>query len=490
VRGVLCGDDGALADAERIAHCISPDLSNGIHGARRDKFLMNEALRAAGVPACRQLAPHSWEEARDFLRSSKASGGLPAVIKPRRGSSSINVGLARSEEEAELQYRTLAAMDEVFSSMSVPEGSDGPDPADLAGWGAPVIQECLGGDEWIVDTVSREGQHKVAALFRYDKGSVNGAAFVYYGIETMSMKHADAEALRNYALATLDALGWRWGPCHLEIKITPHGPRLVEANMGRWNGIKGAQHLARACYGHGIDTPATASAIGGGGEAASEAVDTCADTPDEAFASPHAYADAYDLAISCFLDDEKTWATRPDTPPTSLRAHGRVVHLVSHVEGSLLRIGHQADVDQLRSLAAFAPKWTHTGEVVQRTTCFNSCAGEALLIHHDPGVVRHDYRILRQLQPTLFRVSPTPLPLYLRVGDVVRQVYWDGDGQPCDARQLVVDGVEIRGSNTREEVEDTYVAGVSHMRLKSDEGEVSVVEVANLRAPEYEPLSL
>ena len=28
-------------------------------------------------------------------------------------------------------------------------------------------------------------------------------------------------ALMQYARAALDALGWRWGPCHLEIKMRP-----------------------------------------------------------------------------------------------------------------------------------------------------------------------------------------------------------------------------------------------------------------------------
>ena len=187
--------------------------------------------------------------------------------------------------------------------------------------------------------------------------------------------------------------------------------------------------------------------------------------------------------------DEPVWAARADTPPTSLRAHGRVVHLVSHVDGSFLRLRHLPELEQLRSLAAFAPRWTHTGEVVQRTTCFNSCAGEALLIHQDAAVVEQDYRVLRRLQPTLFEVSQTPLPLYLRVGDAVRQIYWDDDGQPYDSRQLVVDAIERRGSEAGGEAEDTSVAGVSHVRLLSDEGEISVVEVVHLCAPEYEPLS-
>ena len=48
--------------------------------------------------------------------------------------------------------------------------------------GQAVVQEYLSGEEWIVDTVSRDGQHKVAALWRYDKGEANGAPFVYFSM--------------------------------------------------------------------------------------------------------------------------------------------------------------------------------------------------------------------------------------------------------------------------------------------------------------------
>ena len=41
----------------------------------------------------------------------------------------------------------------------------------------------------------------------------------------------------QYALGALDALGWRWGPAHTELKMTEDGPRLVEVNAGRFNGI-------------------------------------------------------------------------------------------------------------------------------------------------------------------------------------------------------------------------------------------------------------
>eukprot|EP00966_Prymnesium_polylepis_P132177 3056348-Prymnesium_polylepis.1 len=52
-----------------------------------------------------------------------------------------------------------------------------------ASGGAPVVQAYLCGDEWIVDSVSRGGEHKVVGLWRYDKGLRNGAPFVYLGVE-------------------------------------------------------------------------------------------------------------------------------------------------------------------------------------------------------------------------------------------------------------------------------------------------------------------
>eukprot|EP00966_Prymnesium_polylepis_P177819 4117869-Prymnesium_polylepis.1 len=96
VRGVVCGDDGGLADAERLAHALIPERANGILPARRDKYAMNDVLRAAGMPTVAQAAPASWDEAVNFVRGGAC--GLPVVIKPRRGVASILVGLAHTEE--------------------------------------------------------------------------------------------------------------------------------------------------------------------------------------------------------------------------------------------------------------------------------------------------------------------------------------------------------------------------------------------------------
>ena len=47
------------------------------------------------------------------------------------------------------------------------------------------MQEYLEGTEYVVDTVSRDGEHKVAAVWEYDKRPVNNAAFVYFAIHSI-----------------------------------------------------------------------------------------------------------------------------------------------------------------------------------------------------------------------------------------------------------------------------------------------------------------
>ena len=467
IRGVVCGDDASLADAERLADALCPDFGNGVNPARRDKYLMNEALREHGVPAAAQVAPESWEEAELFLQSE---AGLPVIVKPRRGVASIMVGLAQSEEEARVMYETLTSV--MSAALEAVESSADTHDADVAGWGAAVVQEYLEGDEWIVDTVSRDGEHKIVALWRYDKGEANGAPFVYFGVTAAGMASAEASAealaaLVEYARLSLDALGWRWGPCHLEVKLTPHGPRLVEANTGRWNGIPFLR-VAEACNG----------------------------------------CNAYDVAVSAYLDGAAAWATVPATPPSQLLAAGRILHLVSHVEGSVHGIRHRELISRMPSLAHFQPRYRWRGEVAQLTTDFLTCAGEAHLVHADAAVVERDYRALREMQPSLFEVSPTPLPLYLRPGYVVRRLTWSDDGESyTDERLLVVGlhGGEAAGGRKAggESGEDEKAAvldlandlaegsmeGVESVSLVSAEGTHEAVEAALVCAPVYEVVS-
>jgi biotin carboxylase len=152
--GVLCGSDAGLATAERLQHTLVPQRSNGVNVARRDKFAMHEAVRAAGLAAAAQCAPSSWAEASAFL----ATLGTPlrAVLKPIRGQDSLRVGLASSLPQARAMYEAL-------SEVAVSLDDELPPRA--------LVQELLDGDEWVIDTVSRDGEHKALALWRCESCS-------------------------------------------------------------------------------------------------------------------------------------------------------------------------------------------------------------------------------------------------------------------------------------------------------------------------------
>jgi D-alanine-D-alanine ligase-like ATP-grasp enzyme len=387
--GVLCGSDGGLSDAERLQAVLVGERSNGCNAARRDKYLMLEALRAHGLAAPLQCSPASWAETEAFLEGHCR---YPVVLKPRRGQASVLVGLARSKGEAQ-------SMDEM---LRAPKCHASIDTSELkAGDGNVVVQEYLEGEEFVVDTVSRAGEHKCLALWRYDKGPANGAPFVYFADELRGCAGPREARLVEYAFRVLDSLGWQWGPCHIEVKWAARGaggdgggveggdgggaegsssgdgsndgggPVLVEINAGRWNGVD-FHTLVSVCTGH----------------------------------------DAYEATLDAYLDKE-AWEALPSRPPAVLRGHGRLVKLVSSVSGTLVAPPEELHAEALAglpSLLHFETEANAPGDTVTQTVDLASCAGYAHLLHADEAVVERDYQTLRQLQPRMFAVQPEPRP--------------------------------------------------------------------------------
>jgi len=346
--GVLCGSDAGLATAERLQNVLLPDRSNGPNVARRDKFLMNRALASAGLTIARQASVCSWAEASIFL--SQLPKPLQVVIKPRRGQSSLRVGLATSMQQSQRMVEMLLDVPASLDQEEVPQRT-------------ALVQEFLDGDEWVVDTVSRNGEHKALALWRYSKGPANGAPFVYNYDELMPAVGGREESLVRYVFAALDALHWRWGPAHIELKWTSRGPVLVEVNAGRFNGVDFKQ-LVDICVGRNM----------------------------------------YDATLDAYTN-EAAWQALPMLPPAQLHGAGRLVKLISSVEGVLRALQHRSEIERLPSMVRFQPAYTEEGDQVELTLDLASAAGFATLLHSDPGVVDADYRTLKRLQPHLFDVE-------------------------------------------------------------------------------------
>ena len=84
------------------------------------------------------------------------------------------------------------------------------------------MQEFLRGIEYVVDSVSSGGDHRVAAIWRYDRRAINGAGFVLNGQRLLAPEEPEAAKLRAYAFNVLDALEFQHGPSHMEVKLCPN----------------------------------------------------------------------------------------------------------------------------------------------------------------------------------------------------------------------------------------------------------------------------
>jgi biotin carboxylase len=97
-----------------------------------------------------------------------------------------------------------------------------------------LIQEFAAGTEYAIDIVSKDGEHKVAALWRYDKRPANGASFVYFATEVIDADTEVGKLVCEYVKNALDALDIKWGQTHSEV-ILGKEPRLVEVNCRQHN---------------------------------------------------------------------------------------------------------------------------------------------------------------------------------------------------------------------------------------------------------------
>ncbi|MFE0653147.1 ATP-grasp domain-containing protein [Streptomyces sp. NPDC059534] len=206
---VISGGEIGVELADLLAERLGlPGNGSALSAARRDKHLMIETLRAAGLRAARQL----WATDADELAAWHRELGGRVVVKPPRSAGSQGVSFCDTPEESVAAYRSLADADDVFSQPN--RGA--------------VAQEYLAGTEYMVNTVSRDGRHHVCDVWRTGRVSANGVVDLCDALSLVDSGSRVVEPLTAYGFQVLDALGIRHGPAHLEIRMTPDGPCLVE----------------------------------------------------------------------------------------------------------------------------------------------------------------------------------------------------------------------------------------------------------------------
>lgn len=209
-RAVLPGRESGVELADALSERLGlPSNGTALSGARRDKYLQIERLRAQRVPAMRQMQTDDEAE----LRAWHEQLGGTAVVKPLRSGGGEGVSFCDSPEAS---AAALASLRNRTSALGEPITR-------------VVAQEYLVGAEYIVNTVSCDGLHQVTDVWSTDRVTANGVRDLVVAQILLSSDDQQVDELVPYARQVLDALGIRYGAAHLEIKLTPDGPRLVEA---------------------------------------------------------------------------------------------------------------------------------------------------------------------------------------------------------------------------------------------------------------------
>lgn len=324
----------ALADALSLELGLR---SNGICAARRDKKVQQELVRDAGLRSVRQAGGKTWSDVKAFVESES----MPVVVKPTESAGSDGVKLCSSVKEAEEHFHLLMNSQRQFGSQDA----------------SVLCQEFLKGKEYVVDHVSRDGEHKTVQIWVYDKRPANGSAFVYYGMLPVPAESEIGRQLIPYVRGVLDALGIRNGPSHGEVMMTATGPCLVEMNC-------------RAHGGDGSWAPLAKALTGG-------------------------YCQV-DASLDAFTDAD-AFKSLPEQPPSPFLASGQVVMLVSHVEGEISGVPGFERIRQMESFVSME-SLCKVGCVVVPTVDLFSSPGSVILMHHDPEVVQRDIAEIRQME--------------------------------------------------------------------------------------------
>lgn len=324
-----------------LADALSEHLGVQTNGTqipnRRDKKIQQELIKAVGMRSVRQAGGKEWHEVEDFLKIEP----FPVVLKPTESAGSDGVKLCYTIEEAKEHFELLMKS-QMVNGGACPE---------------VLCQEFLKGTEYVVDHVSLDGVHKTVMVWKYDKRTANGNAFVYFGCVPVDSGSEEAQLVIPYVRKTLDCLQVKNGPSHGEVMITEDGPCLVEMNCRAHGGDGNWRPLCRALTGGYSQVEATADAI---------------------------------------LEPEK-FARIPDKPCSPFKASGLEVIMVSFSRGKVKSMPGYEVIKNLPSFLSFETG-VKVGSEVDYTIDLNTGIGSVMLMHEDEEVLKKDTEFVRYME--------------------------------------------------------------------------------------------
>jgi biotin carboxylase len=209
---VVAGSATGIEAAETLSELVVPGQSNvlALSSARRDRWQRDVALRTAEVPHLRQVSSECPDEVAAWLRREGLENS-PVVLKPRHSGDMDDVFVAMPGDDWRTSFNRILVVNRTsFRNDKV------------------LVRELAVGTEYEVDTYSIDGGHGLVAVWRCAKEGRDDGLGIFRSNTLVSPSEPVVDVLFGYVSQVLDATGVRNGPAHVEVVMTPDGPRLIE----------------------------------------------------------------------------------------------------------------------------------------------------------------------------------------------------------------------------------------------------------------------
>jgi Biotin carboxylase len=339
---IVAGSESGVPLATRLAEDLGlpgNPAENIPQMTRKD--MMHEALKKAGIRYIKGQKVKSVEEALAFCKENKFAD---AVVKPLQSAGSQGLFLCNNLSDVENAVSTLLTMIDIF--------------------GRPItevlVQERIRGTEYIVNTVSCNGIHKMNSVLRYKKQATPEGGYIYDYIETISRLESGHSDMVQYALKVADAIGIKYGMVHGEYVIDRNGPVLIEVNCRPMGCSMTAEYLDSIYGQHETDT-----------------------------------------TLDCYLAPEKFMANldKPYRPKRKGVLKLIIVPGDREVEDHpVWQVG-----SQLRSIYKIAAGNGTAARLYHKTRDLESNGGILYLVHDDEHVVQQDLKLLKEIEHRYFQ---------------------------------------------------------------------------------------
>jgi hypothetical protein len=210
--------------------------------ARRNKYLMLEAVAETGLPTPRFITTDNLQEIKQWIQKEQP---YPMVLKPVAEAATFGVFIIHNEAQLESAFSQLAPRNSLLQ-QSLSKNL--------------LAEEFLHGEEYAINTLSHQGKHYLIDIWRYHKKHTKEGYCRYDRTVLQASNFEHHEALMSYVFSVLDALDIRFGVGHCEVMCTAEGPRLIEIGA-RLSGISD-KALWNRCLGYNQVDLCVASYLG------------------------------------------------------------------------------------------------------------------------------------------------------------------------------------------------------------------------------------